>query len=140
MCAVCCVVCQNGLGIGDLEDLEVFVGLTTLHLHDNHLTALDNLDACSKLIFLNLANNNITKLSQLEDMFYLEVLDVSNNDITYLDIPVLPKALKHLKLRGNPCWAEGDKEVQDKLRRELIANLPFIQSIEEVVINNPNNP
>lgn len=88
----------SGLGITDLEGIQVFTALKRLNVRNNALTALD-LSANTALTSLDAGFNRLTELD-LSDHPLLRTLNCQNNRLTSLDLTGA-EALVWLYARSN---------------------------------------
>lgn len=88
----------SGLGIADLEGIQVFTALKRLNIRDNTLTELD-LSANTSLTSLDAGFNRLTELD-LSNHAVLRTLNCQNNQLTSLDLTGA-EALVWLYARSN---------------------------------------
>lgn len=79
------IIRLNNQGIVCIDNLEVFSHITELHLADNGITTIENIDFLDNLAFLDLSNNLIS------------------SDSLISSIGLMPKNIKTINLSGNPC-------------------------------------
>lgn len=97
-------------GIASLDGIEVFTGLETLNIPDNHIADCSALSGLTSLTSVKLNNNLISSVSWARSLTSLTTLELSNNVIktTHDGMTYFPASLKTLKLDGNDCISVDD--------------------------------
>ncbi|XP_041122896.1 leucine-rich repeat-containing protein 46-like [Polyodon spathula] len=112
---------ENLSAIGNLECLGP---VHSLYLQHNNIKKIENIEFLSNLRFLTLAGNKICKTENLKSLEKLGFLDLSDNLIEHLDLGEMPKSLFILNLKGNPC-------VNEKVYRDRVAAaLPCLKELD----------
>ncbi|KAK1159077.1 leucine-rich repeat-containing protein 46-like [Acipenser oxyrinchus oxyrinchus] len=112
---------ENLSAIGNLECLGP---VHSLYLQHNNIKKIENLEFLSNLRFLTLAGNKICKTENLKSLEKLGFLDLSDNLIDHLALGEMPKSLFILNLKGNPCVKE--KGYRDR----VAAALPCLKELD----------
>ena len=82
------IIKLNNAGISEIDNLEVFSHICELHLADNCIEKIENIDFLANLSFLDLSNNKI------------------GSDALLSSIGLLPHNVRTLNLSGNPCASD----------------------------------
>ncbi|KAK6473164.1 leucine-rich repeat-containing protein 46-like [Huso huso] len=107
-----------------IGNLECLGPVHSLYLQHNNIKKIENLEFLSNLRFLTLAGNKICKTENLKSLEKLGFLDLSDNLIDHLDLGEMPKSLFILNLKGNPCVKE--KGYRDR----VAAALPCLKELD----------
>jgi len=114
--------------IVQIDNLELFSNLRSLHLQYNLIQKLENLEFLTKLEYLSLEGNLIPKIENLKTLKNLLYLNLANNKIQSLDLSQIPAEISLLKLGGNPCTENED------YRAEVIQYFEFIDELDGISV------
>jgi hypothetical protein len=112
------VLTLNGLGIDEIDGLEIVESIAELHLSHNNITKIENIEFLSKLRVLDLSYNNISPASLREG------------------INCLPSSLTSINLLNNPCCQ--DENILCQLQDRFPA-LGIIVGYDEESVGNDND-
>ncbi len=88
-------------GVRSLRDLDLHKNLTTVNLHCNFISTIDNLELLRSLQHLDLSSNQIRKLESLESLISLRTLNLSCNRLQTVDGLRALKSLRKLDVSFN---------------------------------------
>ena len=87
----------------DVKELEKLTQLKYLYISGNQLTDVKGLEKLTQLKYLDLADNQLTDVKELEKLTQLNKLFLKGNpDLTKAQIAELQKALPKCKISSNP--------------------------------------
>ncbi|KAF7395770.1 hypothetical protein HZH68_009820 [Vespula germanica] len=107
--------------IEKIENLDALVHLKELNLSFNHIKIMENLNHLIKLEILLLFNNHISKIEGIDNLHKLHIFSIGNNQIKDWEHVIYLRQFKYLysfNINNNPCL---DK---DGYQEYLIAFVP----------------
>lgn len=122
-------------GIKSLKDVPLKYHLTSVNLHSNQLTRIENLTYLKHLVYLDLSSNQIVKISGLNGLLSLKVLNLSCNCIVTIENLGDLKKLTYLNLSYNKLQhVNGLNELWggEHSLETLLLNSNFIASHEDL--------
>jgi hypothetical protein len=122
-------------GIRSLNDLPLKFNLTSINLHSNSISKIENLIYLQNLIYLDLSSNRITKIQGLNGLVSLKMLNLSCNLIVSIENLECLKQLNYLNLSYNKIqYINGLNDLwgRDHALETLILNSNYISSVEEI--------
>jgi hypothetical protein len=122
-------------GIKSLRDIPVKYNLTSINLHSNLISKMENLIYLQNLAHLDLSSNRIVKIDGLSGLVSLKTLNLSCNLITSIENLDGLKQLTHLNLSYNKIqYVNGLNDLwgRDYHIETISLHSNFITSLEEV--------
>ena len=122
-------------GIKSLRDIAVKYNLTSVNLHSNFITKIENLIYLQSLAHLDLSSNRITKISGLNGLVSLKSLNLSCNALSSIENLDGLKQLTYMNLSYNKIqYVNGLNDLwgRDYHIETILLNSNFLSSIEEV--------
>ncbi|XP_035743432.1 dynein regulatory complex subunit 3-like isoform X3 [Vespa mandarinia] len=92
--------------IEKIENLDALVHLKELNLSFNHIKIMENLNHLIELEILLLFNNHISKIEGINNLHKLHIFSIGNNQITDWEHVIYLRQFKYLcsfNINNNPC-------------------------------------
>lgn len=111
-----------------IDNLELFSNLRTLHLQYNLIPKIENLEFLIKLEYLSLEGNLIASIENLLTLKNLLYLNLANNKIASLNLSQIPPEISILRLNGNPCTET------EEYRIEVIQFFQYLDELDGISV------